>query len=163
MTDIEKSVAALTGLMAALSTLIPVVIKLWKKVSRQEQRITLFWRSRIMRGTVEALYKGLVSQQIADDVVDYEDMVPLAVTPFVYQTFSPIQERLKEVRKRNPDAEHIELAEIIEERFGPWMVQNICISLGVTEYACIVMALSIADGIPPVEGSKMHVPLIPVV
>lgn len=160
MDAINAHLVILTGLVTALTGLVPVVINLWKKISKQERRFTQFWRSRILRGTAEGLSKRLLTEHIgSEDTEDADpDLLSVAVVPLVYEAYKPIIERLVATRKKYEDAEPTELAEIIEERFGPWLVANICLKLRVTEYACIVMAMSLANEIKPVEAPENDLP-----
>lgn len=152
MTDLERGVAALTTIVVGLSGLVPVVIRIWRVVSAQERRIDLFWRARLLRGTAEGLQKRLLSEQVGPDTDDPErGFMTVAVTPAVYRRYEPIAAALVRSRQKNADVSPTRLAELIEERFGPWIAGHICMPLGVSEYACVVMALSIANGIAPAE------------
>ena len=79
--------------------------------------------------------------------------MPLAVRQRAGSYYEPIKAQLQAIRKRNPDASETEMAKLIERRFGGWLARNVCIKLGVMQWACIVMAISIADGIHPVPES----------
>ncbi len=162
MNDLERGMAALTTLVIGLSGLVPVVISIWKRISAQEHRIDQFWRSRLLRGTAEGLRLRIISEQVGPDTDDPErDFMTVAVSPAAFRRYAPVARALAQVRQKNPGASPTRLAELIEERFGPWIASHICVPLGVSDYACIVMALSIANEIEPVEPppSAEHRPL----
>jgi hypothetical protein len=156
MDGLTEAVIALTALVTALGGLVPVVMVIWKRLSRQERRLDLFWRARLLRGTAEALAKNLVVEQVAPDSIDPDEggFMTVAVTPAVYAAYEPIAPQLVAMRAKYKDACQTEFAEAIEERFGPWLARFVCAVLGVSEYACIVMAVSIADGVKPAELPK---------
>lgn len=152
MTDIQAAIATLTALVVALTGLVPAVITIWRRLSAQDRRIDLFWRARLLRGTAEALQKRLASEQVGPESIDPESGgFVIAITPAAARHYEPIAERLAATHAKYKDESPTRLAELIEERFGPWIAANICVPLGVSEYACIVMALSIASGVKPVE------------
>jgi hypothetical protein len=166
MDGLTQAVIALTALVTALGGLVPVVVVIWKKLSRQERRLDLFWRARLLRGTAEALARNLVVEQVGpDESIDPDagGFMTVAVTPAVFTAYEPIAPQLVAMRAKYEDATQTEFAEAIEERFGPWLARFVCAVLGVSEYACIVMAVSIADGVRPAElpkpDSRQHRPL----
>ena len=166
MDDVTAAITALTGLVVALGGLVPVVMVIWKKLSRQERRLDLFWRARMLRGTAEALAKNLVVEQVGpEETIDPDEggFMTVAVTPEVYTACEPIAPQLVALRSKHKDASQTEFAEAIEERFGPWLARFVCAVLGVSEYACIVMAASNADGVKPAElplyDPKTHRPV----
>ncbi len=147
---------AVTALCVALTALVPVVIKLWQKVSRQGQDLEDFYNGHLLRGKVEALTLNLAVEffDTSPDSPEPEDgFMPLAVRQRVVSHYEPIREQLRAIRKRNPDASEVEMAKLIERRFGGWIARNVCAKLSIMQWACVVMAISIADGIDPVPES----------
>lgn len=164
MDHVNAMLITLTGLVAALTSLVPIVIRLWSKVSAHDRKFDRFWRARLLRGTVEGLAKQYLSEQINSEGADSSTgLFNVAVTPEVYESYAGIVDQLLATKKNAPEADDLELTELIEDRFGPWITANICPVLHVAEFACLVMALSIAKGIKPVDfkqGSKLHSPLL---
>jgi hypothetical protein len=163
--------AVVTAVAGAIGVLVPVVMKAWKEIAAQrkeiaaqKRRLDLFWRSRLLRGTSEGISKGLLVEQVGPESVAPEEggFMTVALTPEAYAAYEPIRDKLVEMRKKHPDSTGTEFAEDIEERFGPWLARYVCAVLGVSEYACIVMAQSVADGGGPAElppDSRPHRPL----
>jgi hypothetical protein len=163
MNDLTETVIALTALVSALGGLVPVVVALWRKVSRQQRQWEEFRTSRWLRGTAEALRERLAVEQIGcDDEIDPDvgGFLTIAVTPATFKAYERIVGDLVDLRKRYTDLSAVELGDVIERRFGPWLARYVCVPLGVSNFACVVMAVSIADGIKPAElpdhDSKMH-------
>lgn len=163
--DLTQAIVALTAFVTALSGLVPVVISIWKRLSAQERRLNDFWESHLLRGTSEGLTRGLLVEQVGpEDAVDSMEggFMTVAVTPLVAEAFAPIADKLVAMRQKYKDACRSEFAELIERRFGAWLARFICTALGVNQFACIVMAISIADGVKPAEpppDSKSHRPI----
>lgn len=157
MQDVQSTVAALTALVVALTALVPVVIKLWQKVSRQGRDLDDFYNGHLLRGKVEALTNNLAVEwfDTSPDSPEPEDgFMPLAVKQRVAALYEPIKPQLRTIRMRNPDASESEMAKLIERRFGGWLARNICAKLNVMQWSCVVMAISIADGIEAVPESS---------
>lgn len=159
---VTNLVVGMTALATAIGGLVPVVIMIGKRLSRQERRLDDFWRGHLLRGTSEGRNRGLLVEQVGpEDTVELEEgFTTIAVTPVVAEAFAPIADQLVTMRKKYEDATYTELAELVERRFGPWLARFICTSLGVNQFACIVMAISIANGVKPADlpksESKQH-------
>lgn len=157
MSDLQSAVAALTALVVALTGLVPAVMLLWKKVSRQGRLLEDFWEGHLLRGKVEALQRGLAVEwfDTSNGSPEQEgDFMPLAVRQLAHALYDPIRVQLMALRGRFPVASETEMAQMIERRFGGWLARNVCMKLGVNQFACVVMAISVADDIPPVPESK---------
>lgn len=153
MNDVTQIVAAIGVITTALTALVPAVIALWRKFSAQQKRLDNFWRARWMRGTAEALSKNFVVEIYGNDTInpDVGGFFAVAVTLDVAVYFQPKAVELRALRAEHNTANIMEFAELLEIKFGPWLARFICVPLKVSEYACLVMAASIADNIPPVE------------
>lgn len=159
--DVTAVVATLTALVTALAGLVPSVIWIWKRLSAQERRLERFWRARLLRGTAEALTARYVVEQIGPESIDPDQggFMPVALSQEAYSAYEPIADKLKEMYKKYQNATDTEFAEAIEDRFGAWLARFVCAVLGISNYACLVMAMAVARGtpvavIPP--DSKRH-------
>lgn len=157
MGEMERVVVAVTSLCVAFTGLVAAVVQMWRKLSRNDSRLERLWRGHLLRGKVEAIGKGLAVETFGDVSSispDWEGgFMPLAVRSNIAKLFEPAAERLKALWAKNPGATDEELADLIEIGFSGWMARNICLVLGVNQYACIAMAISVAKGVPPVPDS----------
>lgn len=155
--NLQSVVIGLTGLVVALSALVPVVIRLWQKVSRVVRMSEEMYESHLLRGKIEVLQKGLGEEFFDTSPSESPEgeatFMPLAIRKKAHALYSPIAPQLRGIRERNPEATEGEIGRFIERRFGKWLARNICVPLGVWQYACIAMAISVADGIPPIDDS----------
>lgn len=159
--DVNTALTTLTAVVATLAGVVPVLLNIWKKVSAQNQRLDRFWRARLLRGYAEAIMSDLAVEQVVGEGIDPEvgGFMPIALVPDAFAAYEPIADKLRDMKKKNPDATEIEFAEMIEDRFGAWLARFVCAVLHVSEYSCIVMAISVAEGTAPVDlppKSKRH-------
>lgn len=151
MDGVNGFLGGLTALLVALTGLLPVLRKLWLRDnatddrleevrSEQARRLDLLWEAHMLRGTVEVKTKRL-----ATEVWTGDDAKKLLLRPDITAAYEPIAPALRALRRGMPDATPGQLGEAIEARFGHWLAHHICEVIGVNEYACLVMALTVAE------------------
>jgi hypothetical protein len=106
-----------------------------RRVIRIEKRVTTLWGFYMARGYVEAVTTGSARQNGGRS---------LSLSPGVRRLFEPVAAELKEFRGRHPGVARDDLMELIEEHFGPWLVDNICIPLGIYHGGCLQLAYEVA-------------------
>jgi hypothetical protein len=154
MDGLTQTVVALTALVTALSGLVPAFVYLRRRYSAAARRIDNVWRGRWIRGTQEGICKGLLVP-VPGPEPDYDTdpdagvFIPVTVTPEVAEAFAPIGPELRAMRGRYAEEGVLRFAELVEVRFAPWIAENVCARFRVFDYACIVMAVTVAAGIPP--------------
>lgn len=108
-----------------------------KRDNRTDNRVDLWARSNLRRGAASA-----VNQQMAESKGG--DMLAIKVTdPQVRAAYAPIAPLLKELRKQYPDV--VAFTEEVLKRYGKWIEEHICDVLGIHDYECMAMAVSVSE------------------
>lgn len=138
--------------LGALTTLLIIVNRL---KSRQESRddhtdnrLDLWADFQLRRGRVEALQKGLMS------AIPEGPAVPLTLRPDVRNAYDPVAPYLRRRYRKASEKSlsRVQFAEVIEHEFGPWMARHICAPLGISDGACLDIAIEVAmEPNPPGE------------
>ena len=111
---------------------------------KTDNRVDLMWKAHLRRGESEAKQKQLAVETHKDG-----DKV-ITLVPDVRQAYNPIAPFLKDLRQRFPDP--VQFTEEVETHYGDWLSKHICNVLGVSEYACLAMAVSVSEE----KGSNDH-------
>jgi len=139
MENLNVLLGSITALVIAITGLIAMLFKLWRRDDYTDRRVDLLWKGRLERGAVEAIQKNLVQP------ANRENIMAVLMRPDVVAAYEPIAPALRELRSKMTGLSKERLGEEVERKFGAWLVQHICSVLGVTEFACLTMALSIAE------------------
>lgn len=150
----DDTIKAITAFIAALGGFVVVLVKLWRDM---KSRLDTFWSAHLLRGKAEALREDLVVETHGGDTFSPDDLeggfMPLAVRQRAAKLYEKVTPSLQKLRAANPDATEGQMAELIERQFGGWIARNVCTKLGINQFACIVMAISLANGTPVVPDS----------
>jgi hypothetical protein len=150
----DDTVKALTALVAGVAAVLTVLVKLWRDL---KSSIDTFWTAHLLRGKAEALRNDLVLETFGDSSTPDFDLeggfMPLAVRARAAKLYEKVVPVLRGMRAANPRATEQVMAELIEKRLGGWIARHVCTKLGVNQFACVVMAISLADGVPVVPDS----------
>lgn len=117
------------------------VYKLWRRDKITDERVDLMWRAHLARGEQEALGRGMI--QRAEPKDDDNMTADLHLNANVRAAYGPIASILKAIYARNPTPE--KFAEAVEKEHGAWLSRFICGPLGVNQFACLSMALIVAQ------------------
>lgn len=140
MEAVTGLVIALTALATAVTPLVIMIVKLWKRDDVTDKRLDNMWDSHLQRGAVEATSKNL-----AVSIKDSQDVSAILVHPEVIRAYDPIAPALRRLRRSMPDATPGQFGEQVQKQFGPWITRHICAVLGVSDYACLAMAQKVAE------------------
>lgn len=141
MEEIIKDVTALVGattmLLTVVAGLLTALIKLWRRDNATDERVRKLWQSNLRRGEVEAFNTGKVERL---------DVATVVLNPVAAAAYEPVAPFLRQLLREYPRLSEDDalFAEKIEDRFGEWLVKHICGPLGVTNFACLHMALLVA-------------------
>ena len=144
-------VIALTALATAVTPLVLMIVKLWRRDDVTDQRLDNLWEAHMRRGAAEATFKKL-----AVPIGGKEDVSAILVRPEVIRAYDPIAPALRRIRREMKGSASGQFAERVEKELGPWIAKHICAVLGVSEYAWLVMAQQVAEqpnGVDPNECS----------
>jgi hypothetical protein len=103
-----------------------------------DRRVDLVWQSKMRRGLAEGVNKKLitpsedpsVSAQLRLDVKSAYQHIAMDLRDFYAREGSGIPEE--------------QFAEKVEAKYGDWLTRHICIPLGVSEDACVHIAVEVA-------------------
>lgn len=117
-----------------------------KKVEQQttirdnvtDDRVDLIWKAQLRRGEAEAEQKGLI---VKDNAMAY------TVPSDIRKAYAPIAPFLKQLRKQYPEPE--KFSEQVEHGYGEWLSEHICKVIGMSNYACLRIAVSISEESEP--------------
>lgn len=110
---------------------------------RTDGRVDLIWRSNLRRGAASAVNSRMAKAKGGD-------MLAIKVTdPKVREAYAPIAPLLRELRREFPN--EVAFTEEVLRRYGRWIEQHICDVLGIHDYECMAMAVSVSE-----EGSDTH-------
>jgi len=114
-----------------------------KRDNHTDYRVDRIWKSNLRRGSIRAVKSDMARAKDSN-------MVSITVTdPIVRQAYQPIVPFLKEIRRRFPD--EVAFTEQVLEEHGEWIAMHICEPLGIGEYECMAMAVSVSE-----EETKEH-------
>lgn len=140
MNDLQTLIPSLTALIVALTGLAAILAKLWHRDNITDNRVDLLWKFHLSRGEVEAKRKKLVTEIEQVHTVD-----TIELSPEVRAAYEPLAPFLSHLRRTFSTSTREQLAELIEKRYGVWLVKHICQVLRVSEGACLRMALAVAE------------------
>jgi hypothetical protein len=120
--------AALTGLVAALAKI------LWQRDAATDTRVDMLRDMLLARGKAKNWQANR-----------YEGDMPLKLKSKFRASYEPIASALRALRKANSNATDGQLAEIIEARYGAWLLTHICQVFGVFDFECFDMAVAVAN------------------
>lgn len=150
--QLEQIAHILTSLAMILTSLTPLIIwiaNIQRKAAKNTVSINTMWNGMLRRGAVEAEIKGLVTK-----VNVHSPEFNFLIQPEVRAAYNPIAPSLRRLYidscKKQKNLSEAELAQLIEQNFGPWLVRHICEPLGVHDMACIRMAIDIAKQPGPI-------------
>ncbi|HVK09526.1 MAG TPA: hypothetical protein VM597_12185 [Gemmataceae bacterium] len=150
----DDTIKAVTAFIATLSGVVVVLVKLWRDM---KSRLDTFWSAHLLRGKAEALREDLVVETHGGGNFSPDDLegafMPLAVRQRAAKLYEKAIPALQKLRAANPEATEVQMAELIERQFGGWIARNVCTQLGINQFACIVMAISLANGVAVVPDS----------
>ncbi len=110
---------------------------------KTDNRVDLIWRQNLRRGSLRAVQSKKARPKDSN-------MQAITVTdPEVREAYQPLVPFLKEIRRRHPDP--VAFTEKVLEERSEWIIRHICEPLGIGEWECIAMALSVSE-----EGTKDH-------
>jgi hypothetical protein len=157
----DDTIKAITALIAALGGAVVVLHKILQDVKRQlrasRESVDTVWDAQLNRGRAEALQHDLVVESFdpdfdpADDAATFGTLAPRARAAKCFEKIAP---HLIALRRAHPDASESAFAQLVERHFGLWITRNVCRKLGIYQFACIVLATLVADGVPPVPDSS---------
>jgi hypothetical protein len=87
------------------------------------------------RGTAEAVINGKATINSPIKISDEAEMI-----------FQDLKPDLKKMGQANPGMTDVELAFLIERKWGDFIMKNICIPHKMTQGACLVFAVELARG-----------------
>lgn len=116
-----------------------------RRDDRTDNRVDLWALQNLRRGAGSA-----VQNQQAERKQKGGDMLAITVTDErVRAAFAPITPLLRELRKQYPDV--VKFGEEVMSRYGKWIEEHICDVLGIYDFRCMAMAVSVSE-----ESTKEH-------
>lgn len=143
---IDHLPAILTGLsmlIGAVTGLIVAIVKLWERSVQDRRRHDLLLQAILRRGTAESRAK---LKQLAPEGEDMTATLDLRAD--VRAAYGPIAGELRRLYRARPGQTREDFFEIVERRYGDWLVRHICVPLDVSEFACHDVAWIIAQEPP---------------
>lgn len=114
-----------------------------KRDDKTDKRVDLIWKSNLRRGSIRAVKSDMATPKDSK-------MTSIMVTdPVVRLAYQPIAPFLKAIRKQYPDP--VAFIEEVLKEHGEWIATHICDVLGIGEYECMAMAVSVSE-----EGTHEH-------
>jgi hypothetical protein len=133
------------SIAAAVTPTLAVGAVVWygsARFARLEFKVDTMWDFQIRRGLSELVEKG-IGKMNSPLVLDK------ALTPKVVKALDPIKGGLHEIgvkHKKDSDA----MLEI-EAKYGDELLRTICVPLGLSHSACLIVALAVAKGTNTVD------------
>jgi hypothetical protein len=108
-----------------------------------QKRCSLMWRAFMKRGFAEAVSSGAATQRLTGQVQPVMER-DLILSDESFRRFAPIAKSLRKFYRDNMPISKEDFGAMVEDAYGDWLIDNICIPLKVDRGACIAMAVQVA-------------------
>lgn len=125
----------LIALLISLVSILGALAKLFLQVGRLSLQVETLWTFHLERAKVEAVLKGWGKLR---SPVELTALAVELIKPYLDSHFLPLYAKLI---AKNPRITDQRLFFEFERKFGPLLVEKICIPQGVSQGACLVAVL----------------------
>jgi hypothetical protein len=134
--NLNLTTAEITSLISSAVSLLSSIYLLLFKFAQMEVKVDTLWLFQLRRGEAEALRHGFATKNSPISVIDNRarDAFPPDLANALHGYFA----------RQGRHLTRVEMAAEIERRFGPRIVDEVCIPQGISNGTCLILAMHFA-------------------
>lgn len=127
------SIAAVASMILSCISIVSVIYMTAYRFGKLEVKVDTMWDFQMRRSFAEAVRTGVGTMNS-----------PLQLSPSAKATLDPLKEDLQKFWDDHRDKTNIDFIMLLESRFGDELLKRVCIPLGLSHGACLLIALAVA-------------------
>jgi hypothetical protein len=133
------------GLITSIGAFVVTIVKLLRRDDHTDRRVDLLWEASYRRGQVGAMLNLMEPRPSTEPMSAERVTAELVLKEHVKDAFRPIASNLRRIRRENPNVTPARFSELLEDKFGEWIMRHICYPLKVDKNECMVAAWNISE------------------